>query len=166
MSTRIFPYSIPLTLRTELNNAAPIGDAGINGRRAMAGFALGLAIGAALPIVPMSQSIAQTTFATQFKWVVEDAVAQINEFLIVDRQLAVDVARGYFLYRTAMAGDMVDDFFLMVGQDPFPLLEFIVEKDFAFYQANRATIIPLFEKILVLVRLQRAEDMKALQAAD
>lgn len=166
MSNRLFPYNLPLSVQSELSNVMPIGDAGINGRRASAGLALGLAIGAALPIVPMNQAMAQTTFVAQFKWSVEDAIAQINEFLIVDRTLALEIAQGYFLYRTAMASDMVTDFFLLVGQDPFPLKDFITEKNFEFYKAERVKILPLFEKFLTLIRVQRKEDEKAVQQND
>ena len=164
MSNRFFPYNLSLAIRTELNEAAPIGSSGINGRRAIAGFALGLAISAALPVLH-TENLAQTEtqFVTQYKTSIEDAIAQINEFLIVDRTLALDVAKGFFLYRNATACDQLK---CIVGSyDPFPLFKFITEKDFCFYKENEVEIRKLLDKFVVLIQCQRKEEERMAQVA-
>lgn len=103
----IFPYYLDLKAQNDLVNSCPVSESGLLNRRKVVGFAVGIAMAVTLPIKFGTMHEAESEFINSFRTPVEDFAAMINEFLIMDRTAALDIAKGYYMYRSAIANSQV-----------------------------------------------------------
>lgn len=152
----IIRYLDPIQANT-LCSSVNLANFGINERRVLVGFALGLAIGGSLPVIGSNVSTAENTFDIQHKVGVEDCSSYVNEYLIHDRITVVDVARSYYTTRCVMAGDMINSFVNdCVGVFPHRFLFSKARMD--FYKDHMDEINCFVKMFAELIQQKRASD--------
>lgn len=134
---RFISYKLSNQTENKLVNTVPISGTGIDKRRKICGFALGIAIGIHIPIqCGASIAEAERSFVIDFKTDIEDDTAVINEFLIIDRTVALDMAKSIFLFRTLMSGVLPISW---CGLDGI-LRMYLAPEDIEFYRENAKNI--------------------------
>jgi len=135
---KFLPFYLSLAEQNQLVSSVGITNTGIGERRKIIGFALGEAIGTYLPIEFTSEQEADLKFSKEYRTSLEDAIAMFNEFMILERNCALDIAKGVYMYRTVMAN--TDALQANWAGLHATIRNFIPEDDMAFYEKNACAI--------------------------